>query len=247
MYDPNLEIVGEPRILFWLGLDSWTLSEAAMVLCDIDPQDATLDDHDRLTRCSVMEGRMYDYRTPRVDLRDPEVDPRDVGPWNIDDLASEFRDMRHRLQSAVSAGKANATMAPTAWVNFAEEKNIPVPWLEWVRSNSGEFPWLQSEARGVGVGPSNDGESHKPALDIEPTAAVRGKNIEWVWKVEARRTADELHLKDKNLGVHSSKKDLADRVAKSLRERGIEGPRGPLRGATILREALNPRSWKRKP
>jgi len=41
-------------------------------------------------------------------------------------------------------------------------------------------------------------------------------------------------------------RDIAERVARRLRERGINGPRGPLSGGTILREALQGGRWKRK-
>ena len=66
------------------------------------------------------------------------------------------------------------------------------------------------------------------------------------WKVQARAIADELDAIDANAVCFSSMTDIAGRVAKRLRERGIEGPRGPLSGGTILREALQGGRWKRK-
>ena len=64
--------------------------------------------------------------------------------------------------------------------------------------------------------------------------------------MQARVIADELDAIDANAKSFSSVKDIADRVAKRLRERGIEGPRGPLSSGTVLREALQGGRWKRK-
>lgn len=66
------------------------------------------------------------------------------------------------------------------------------------------------------------------------------------WRVQAPAIADELDDADAKVGAHDSLTSIADRVAERLRERGINGPRGPLSGATILREALQGGRWKRK-
>ena len=66
------------------------------------------------------------------------------------------------------------------------------------------------------------------------------------WRVQARAIADELDAIDANAKSFSSVTDIAGRVAKRMRERGIEGPRGPLSGGTVLREALQGGKWKRK-
>ena len=66
------------------------------------------------------------------------------------------------------------------------------------------------------------------------------------WRVQARAIADEIDDADAKAGAHDSLKNIADRVAGRLRERGINGPRGPLSGATIMREALQAGRWKRK-
>jgi hypothetical protein len=80
--------------------------------------------------------------------------------------------------------------------------------------------------------------------DNEIDLPVRGRNQPAVWQAEARRVADRLARKDKGASAHSSKGDLGDRVAKELRERGIDGPNGPLSGGTITREALGGSRWK---
>lgn len=77
------------------------------------------------------------------------------------------------------------------------------------------------------------------------SGAVAGRNGSATWQAEARCVANQLHLKDKKAGAYSSLEDLADRIAKEFRTSGIEGPRGPLSGATILREALQGGRWKR--
>ena len=66
------------------------------------------------------------------------------------------------------------------------------------------------------------------------------------WKVQARAIADEHDAADKKSGCYDSLTNMADRVAKSMREREIYGPRGPLGGKTVLREALQGGKWNRK-
>ncbi|KGC58625.1 hypothetical protein [Burkholderia pseudomallei] len=65
------------------------------------------------------------------------------------------------------------------------------------------------------------------------------------WREVARRVADELHLSDVANGAYDSITNLAERVAKILKARGINGSRGPLNGSTVLREALQGGRWKR--
>ena len=66
------------------------------------------------------------------------------------------------------------------------------------------------------------------------------------WTVQARAIADELDASDAKASSYDSVTHIAERVAVSLRERGIEGPRGPVSGATVLRQALQGGRWKRK-
>ncbi|CAJ6125616.1 Uncharacterised protein [Burkholderia pseudomallei] len=65
------------------------------------------------------------------------------------------------------------------------------------------------------------------------------------WCEEARRIADELHLRDRTNGTYDSLTHLAERVAEEMRSRDINGPRGPLIASTIRREALQGGKWKR--
>ncbi|MEF8701526.1 MAG: hypothetical protein V5B33_19890 [Candidatus Accumulibacter sp. UW20] len=66
------------------------------------------------------------------------------------------------------------------------------------------------------------------------------------WKVAARAIADEMHEKDIRAGAYDSITNIAERVAAVMRTKNIHGPRGPLRGNTIAREALQGGKWKRK-
>lgn len=66
------------------------------------------------------------------------------------------------------------------------------------------------------------------------------------WKVSARAIADELHEKDTRAGAHDSITNIAKRVAVVMRSKGIHGPRAPLTGSTIAREALQGKKWTRK-
>lgn len=66
------------------------------------------------------------------------------------------------------------------------------------------------------------------------------------WTVTARAIADEEDEKDAKVGAHDFVRNIGDRVAKIMRSRGIYGPRGPLSGSTITREALQGGKWKRK-
>lgn len=66
------------------------------------------------------------------------------------------------------------------------------------------------------------------------------------WKAEARTIADEIDATDAKAGAYDSVKGMADRVAQRMSERGISGPRGPVSGATVLRDALQGGRWERK-
>lgn len=73
------------------------------------------------------------------------------------------------------------------------------------------------------------------------------------WQESAREIADHLDRRDKGLGTHDSITGMAERVAVEMRTRGIHGPRGPLSGGTIKREALQgkrgsepPKGWGKR-
>jgi hypothetical protein len=94
------------------------------------------------------------------------------------------------------------------------------------------------------------GEARQPAasaaLGAQEQTEPSGKSEPRDWQEVARAIADELDKKDAIAGAHDSVTNIADRVAAELRDRKTRGPRGPLSGATILREALQGRKWKRK-
>ena len=94
------------------------------------------------------------------------------------------------------------------------------------------------------VGTRTETNTSTNVKSTDLVAAV-GSNAANKWQDEARRVADKLHHHDKANGAHSSIRDIADRVAQDLRGRGILGPRGPLRGNSIMREALQGGKWKR--
>lgn len=91
-----------------------------------------------------------------------------------------------------------------------------------------------------------------PASEAQPTETREAGGQEAqdggaaAWQDKARMIADELHAKDKKGGAYSSDRDIADRVATEMRKQGINGPRGPLSGSTVLREAIQGGKWKRK-
>lgn len=95
--------------------------------------------------------------------------------------------------------------------------------------------------------PSKTGKSPPAELSdaTDVMTAQKGNNPRDVWVPEAHRVADQLHLADNKAGAHSSLADIADRVAKDFRQRGIRGPKVPLAGGTILREALQGGKWRR--
>jgi hypothetical protein len=62
------------------------------------------------------------------------------------------------------------------------------------------------------------------------------------WKEVARGFANEV-WHQRPAGTNLSKADIADKVAATLRERGVYGPRGPVQGAYVLRHVL--RGWQK--
>lgn len=83
-------------------------------------------------------------------------------------------------------------------------------------------------------------------LGTQKQAELSGSPESRGWQEVARTIADELDKKDAIAGAHDSVTSIADRIAAELRARGISGPRAPLSGNTILREALQGGKWKRK-
>lgn len=81
----------------------------------------------------------------------------------------------------------------------------------------------------------------RPQAETKPAESGKKAN----WHDDARAIADELHLRDLAAGAHCALAPMGDRVAKIMRERGIEGPQGPVSGATVKREALQGGKWKR--
>ncbi len=81
----------------------------------------------------------------------------------------------------------------------------------------------------------------RPQAETKPAESGKKAN----WHDDARAIADELHLRDLAAGAHCALAPMGDRVAKIMRERGIEGPQGPVSGATVKREALQSGKWKR--
>ena len=94
------------------------------------------------------------------------------------------------------------------------------------------------------------GEARQPAastaLGAHEQTESSGKSESRGWQEVARTIADELHKADANSRAHDSLRNIAERVAVELRTRRINGPRGPLSGNTVLREALQGGKWKRK-
>lgn len=81
----------------------------------------------------------------------------------------------------------------------------------------------------------------------ESTRPPSSANLDKPWQEHARAIADELDRRDDKAGTYSSIADMADRVAKEMRERTIHGPRGPLSEGTVKREALQGRRSKPLP
>lgn len=63
------------------------------------------------------------------------------------------------------------------------------------------------------------------------------------WKVEARAIADEYYEKDMKAGVQDSLKGCSERVAREMRNRNINGPKGFVSANTVMREALQGEKW----
>jgi hypothetical protein len=83
-------------------------------------------------------------------------------------------------------------------------------------------------------------------IGTAPPASGENECTAHNWQNEARSIADEIDRTDAESNAYDSKTHIAERVAERMRDKKIHGPRGPLSGATILREALQAGKWKRK-
>jgi len=124
-------------------------------------------------------------------------------------------------RSSVAAGLINDPDTPERWLSWAERKGYRVDHL---RPHIG---------RGM----------FKPRAENkdDETQACGGTS----WQEQARAIADEIDARDQALGTHDSITSIAGRVAVEMRKRDIKGPRGPLSGNTIKREALQGGLWAR--
>jgi len=86
--------------------------------------------------------------------------------------------------------------------------------------------------------PPSDKAATSETEQVKPNNSKHWHDIAW-------GIADELDRHDEMLMTHDSLINLAERVAKKMRDEKIGGPRGPLSGATIKREALQGTKWVR--
>jgi hypothetical protein len=97
-----------------------------------------------------------------------------VGPWNIELLADEFRDMEQRLRSSVDAAEAEATDAPADWIRYAETKGISIPWLDYAREEVPDFAWPSPVQQRVTVGVDRE-----TIMSIFPVRSDPAKNTKY--------------------------------------------------------------------
>lgn len=90
------------------------------------------------------------------------------------------------------------------------------------------------------IGEGAPGTSRAPDL-----AKVNSEDGAGHWTEKARAIANELDMRDLHAGAYTSVTEMGDRVAAEMHMHGINGPRGPVSGATVKREALQGSKWIR--
>ena len=171
-----------------------------------------------------------------------------AAPASADDqasFASAFELFCRLDEAKATAARLRAAAGRTTGSEWREN-------IEGVGVAEAEATRIEAELRGEGHQSEAAAPERAPAKE-QRTVAARVQEADGAlcdapedWKVQARTIADELHAIDHKGGAHDSLTNIADRVAKCMRERGINGPRGPLAAGTILREALQGGRWKRK-
>ncbi len=92
---------------------------------------------------------------------------------------------------------------------------------------------------------ASSGTAECDELTATNPEAISNKQPPFSWQEQARAIADEIDKAD-SPNAYDSVTHIAERVASVMRDRKINGPRGPLAPTTILREALQGKRWKRK-
>ncbi|MBK4739218.1 hypothetical protein [Noviherbaspirillum pedocola] len=123
--------------------------------------------------------------------------------------------------------------------------------LAWTTLND-EYPFvvrttaLEELIRSVtGSKPNSASASEQPRpAEIVQQADSQESDAARTWQDEARLEADQICIEAGRHGYRLAKEQVAEKVSERLAKRGIEGPRGPLTGQNIRREALQGSQWK---
>ena len=257
---PNNEVLAS----HWPKHDTWTLSEAILLLNGLDPDGTkigkselfcTLPDSesaDEFVWIAVLDGRCFD---PALTL---EIENY-LRTENKCMVSSEaITDFKHwlwgtleriqEMRKVFASGEHPDRMSPLRYIELAEAKGFSSEWVGTWRK------LVESSGHHGGDAPG-DSLKHIDATGMAACQAAILKNpaapptsptrAEQSWKVIARNFATEYIQRHKAQDLHPSQVDVSDHVAKLMREAKIYGPQGkPLTASSIQRETIQGAWWK---
>lgn len=113
----------ENRVLFWLRLDSWQLSEAALLFAEIDPDSLDKLENGSYNFCKLtsLSGISYDAFDTERSLEDDTVIF-----LLLDRFESQYKVMQRWLYNPEIEQDT-----PNNWIKRALAKKITIPWLDF--------------------------------------------------------------------------------------------------------------------
>lgn len=166
---------------------------------------------------------------------------RHVGLLFHPNSPSAAAELTHRIEIARNSGELQSIF-PAAQAHILATDLLTWPECPPVTADNPLSYWLPVSAATIDEIPS---AIEKPTV-AAATAHVPQGATKNDWRDIARTIADELDTRDEKAGASGSITDIAERVAKEMRARKINGPQGmPLSGATVKREALQGGRWTR--
>lgn len=165
------------------------------------------------------------------------IEPRSINQWKRETFPDDDTFERFEWYVRIIKSRIPATLHSSSSVSLPDLAS-------WAISKGMDIPpelCSMAEAAPVGAMPI---EAPPPEATAGPEQEQAAKPKDWT--EQARAIADEIDAIDAKAGAYDGVKNISGRVAVTMRERGIRGPRGPIAGSYVMRNALQGGKWKRK-
>lgn len=116
----------ENRILFWLRLDLWQMTDAALLFADIDPDSIEYNKGAlSFAKFKTLNGSIYDLKQLTSVNFDENFEKVDQQIDEMQNYESKYKDMFRWLNNIDTS-----LDTPANWIKRAQAKKITIPWLD---------------------------------------------------------------------------------------------------------------------